>query len=49
MIKTNLNNLGIVHNNFASETEIINNNEVQNVIDKLKKSNFNYAITNNWN
>ena len=32
----------IVINNFASETEIINNNEVQIVIDKLKKNNFIY-------
>ena len=42
IIKFNLNNLGIVINNFASETEIINNNEVQIVIDKLKKNNFIY-------
>ena len=34
--------MGIVINNFASETEIINNNEVQIVIDKLKKNNFIY-------
>ena len=42
LIKTNLKNLGISHNNFQSETEIVNNNEVQNVIDKLKKKNFVY-------
>ena len=42
IIKFNLNNLGIIINNFASETEIINNNEVQIVIDKLKKNNFIY-------
>ena len=42
IIKFNLNNLGIIHDNFASETEIINNNEVQEVIDKLKKDNFVY-------
>ena len=42
IIKFNLNNLGIVINNFASETEIINKNEVQIVIDKLKKNNFIY-------
>ena len=42
MIKLNLNSLGINHDNFASETEIVNNNEVQLVIDKLKKNNFVY-------
>ena len=42
LIKTNLKNLGISHNNFQSETEIVNNNEVQNVIDKLKKKKFVY-------
>ena len=42
LIKDNLKNLGIFHDNFQSETEIINNNEVQNVIDKLKKNNFVY-------
>jgi len=42
MIKLNLNSLGINHDNFASETEIVNNNEVQLVVDKLKKGNFVY-------
>ena len=42
IIKFNLNNLDITHDNFASETEIINNNEVQRVIDKLKKNKFVY-------
>ena len=42
LIKLNLKNLGIFHNNFASETEILNNNEVQKVINKLKKDNFVY-------
>ena len=42
IIKFNLNNLGITHDNFVSETEIINNNEVQRVIDKLKKNKFVY-------
>ena len=42
LIKTNLKNLGISHDNFQSETEIVNNNEVQKVIDKLKKKNFVY-------
>ena len=37
IIKSNLNSLGINHDNFASETEIVNNNEVQLVVDKLKK------------
>ena len=42
IIKLNLNTLGINHDNFSSETEIVNNNEVQLVIDKLKKGNFVY-------
>ena len=42
LIKSNLKNLGIIHDNFQSETAIVNNNEVQNVIDKLKKNNFVY-------
>jgi len=42
IIKLNLNSLGINHDKFASETEIVNNNEVQLVIDKLKKGNFVY-------
>ena len=42
MIKLNLNSLGINHDNFVSETEIVNNNEVQLVVDKLKKGNFVY-------
>ena len=42
LIKVNLKNLGITHDNFQSETDIVNNNEVQNVIDKLKKNNFVY-------
>ena len=37
LIKENLKNLGIFHNNFVSETNIVDNNEVQNVINKLKK------------
>ena len=35
LIKFNLNNLGISHDNFASETEIVLNNEVEQVVDKL--------------
>ena len=42
IIKLNLKNLGIFHNNFISETEILNKNEVQKVIAKLKKNNFVY-------
>ncbi len=37
IIKFNLNNLGIIHDNFISETDLVNNNEVEKVIDKLKK------------
>jgi len=43
MIKKNLNNLGIVHDNFVSETDIVNNNEVDKVINNLKKNNFIYT------
>ena len=42
MIRVNLNNLGIVHDNFISETDIVNNNEVKKVIDKLIKNDFIY-------
>ena len=42
LIKFNLNNLGISHDNFASETDIILNNEVDLVVDKLKKDQFVY-------
>jgi len=42
LIKFNLNNLGIIHDNFSSETEIVKNNEVEEVIKKLKKDNFVY-------
>ena len=42
LIKSNLKDLGITHDNFQSETEIINNNEVETVINKLKKNNFVY-------
>ena len=43
LIKFNLNNLGIVHDNFLSETEIIKKNEVDKVIKKLQKDNFVYT------
>ncbi len=42
LIKTNLKNLGITHDNFQSETEIVKNKEVETVIDILKKKNFVY-------
>ena len=37
MIKINLKNLGIEHDNFTSETDIVKNNEVKKVDDKLKQ------------
>ena len=43
MIQKNLKNLGITHDNFASETDIVKSNEVKIVIDKLKKHNFIYT------
>ena len=42
MVKFNLKNLGINHDNFASETEIVKNKEVDKVIEKLQKDNFVY-------
>ena len=42
LIKENLKNLGIKHDNFQSETDIVNNKEVEKVIDQLKKKNFIY-------
>ena len=42
LIRENLKNLGIVHDKFASETNIVKNREVEKVVDKLKKSNFVY-------
>ena len=42
LIKFNLKNLGITHDNFARETILIKNNEVEKVVDKLKKNNFVY-------
>jgi len=38
LIKKNLNDLGIKHDNFISETNLVNDNEVEKVIEKLKKS-----------
>ncbi|WP_440672392.1 arginine--tRNA ligase [Candidatus Pelagibacter sp. HIMB1715] len=42
LIKNNLNSLGIKHDNFVSEKNIVLNNEVENVIDFLEKNNFIY-------
>ena len=42
LIKTNLKNLGIVHDKFMSETEIVHNKEVDNVIKKLRNKNLVY-------
>ena len=42
LIKKNLANLGIVHDKFTSETEIVKNKEVEKVIDNLKQKNLVY-------
>ena len=42
LIKFNLENLGVTHDSFASETYLVNNNEVQKVVEKLKKNDFVY-------
>ncbi|WP_440656649.1 arginine--tRNA ligase [Candidatus Pelagibacter sp. HIMB1509] len=42
LIKNNLNSLGIKHDNFVSEKNIVLNNEVESVIDFLEKNNFIY-------
>jgi arginyl-tRNA synthetase len=42
LIKTNLANLGIVHDKFISETQIVLNKEVENVIQNLKDKNLVY-------
>ncbi len=42
LIKFNLKNLGVIHDNFTNETILIKNNEVEKVVDKLKKNNFVY-------
>ena len=42
IIKINLNHLGIVHDNFKSETDIVINNDVNTVIENLKNKNFIY-------
>ena len=45
IIKNNLNNLGIEHDNFVSEKSIVNNKEVDKVIKKLKHKNLLYKGT----
>ena len=42
LIKRNLNSLGINHDNFVSEKKLVKNQEVEKVIDYLKKNNFVY-------
>ena len=42
LVKTNLNNLGIKHDNFVSETNIIKNKEVEKVVNKLSENKFVY-------
>jgi len=42
LIKKNLNNLGIKHDNFISEKKLVLNQEVEKVIDYLKKGKFVY-------
>ena len=42
LIKSNLNSLGIKHDNFISEKELVTNQEVEKVIDFLQKNNFVY-------
>ena len=45
LVKFNLNNLGVKHDNFVRESDIVNNKEVEKVIDELKKKNFVYEGT----
>ena len=42
LIKKNLNTLGINHDNFISEKKLVENQEVENAIDFLKKNKFIY-------
>ena len=43
LIKKNLNNIGIKHDNFISEKNLVINKEVEKVVDYLKKNNFVYT------
>ena len=40
LIKLNLKNLGIVHDSFVRESELVKNNEVESSIEKLKQNNY---------
>ena len=42
LVKLNLNNLGIKHDNFVNESEIINNKEVEKTVKELKVKKFVY-------
>ena len=42
MIKSNLNDLGITHDNFIYESDLVKKKLVQNTVDNLKKGNFVY-------
>ena len=42
LVKLNLNNLGIKHDNFVNESEIINNKEVEKAVKELKVKKFVY-------
>ena len=42
LIKKNLKSLGIIHDNFISEKELVENQEVEKVIEYLKKNKFVY-------
>ena len=41
-VKSNLNNLGIKHDSFINETDLINKKEVEKVVELLKNKNFVY-------
>ena len=43
IIKTNLESLGVSHDNFQKESELISNNEVSKVVEKLKSKNLIYT------
>ena len=43
LIKFNLNNLGIIHDNFVSESKLVRINAVEEVIKKLQKDKFVYT------
>ena len=42
LVKINLNNLGVKHDNFVSETDIVRNKEVAKVVEELKANKFVY-------